>query len=108
VSDRPKTLLDGFGKATEEVVALRAEVERLRGLNEATQQTLTALTAERDHYGAEVARLRAALERIAHTITRESATSQQAEHAWFIATFALKDQHPTEHAEPDADDGLAR
>lgn len=29
-SDRPKTLLDGFGEATGQVVALRAEILRLR------------------------------------------------------------------------------
>lgn len=29
-SDRPKTLLDGFGEATDQVVALRAEVDRLQ------------------------------------------------------------------------------
>lgn len=48
-----KTLLDGFGEATDEVVALRAEVERLRTDLRQCQETLTACLETTDTAKAE-------------------------------------------------------
>jgi uncharacterized small protein (DUF1192 family) len=70
-SDRPKTLLDGFGEATEQVVVLRAEVERLQALI-AEREEIGTLEHAKQHIScgvviaskdAEVERLRAEKER---------------------------------------------
>lgn len=49
--DQPKTLLDGFGEATEEVVRLRAEIEDLTRLSqsylaECSEERVKAAKAE--------------------------------------------------------------
>lgn len=38
MAETPKTLLDGFGEASEQVVALRAENERLRAVADAAHE----------------------------------------------------------------------
>lgn len=77
-SDRPKTLLDGFGEATEQVVALRAEVERLRAAVDGHAEVTRHWIEATRHWIKQAHAAQAEVERLRDLNARQVALVEQA------------------------------